>query len=340
MLFNNAQACMSWLSYLQKECGAEPLLGKDLTRVAQQVWKYNCAGDMLNFYGEIPFLGSQELDISCQYLASLFAKGNAFRRHELEMQGELFTAYSQRLAAALPNAYKDKSMFLEADTSRAGYDTLSVFYNVENEYLDVVLPMLFAKEHYPDMLQEVRRLVALLEPFAKLWQVGFMQSRENKPLRLVFDLNNQDIDCILVALRIPSAAKIRMHVEALVECDVCLITMLNLDLIPGVGVGSTLGLEMTLKSVLPERQKQLCKTKGYEEFKHQLLKCGVADQRVHCLEKCIFSRVAPDSYQAPYHMYSVISHFKLQWKNGKQLPAKAYLRMRPIPLQGSINISV
>lgn len=337
MLFNNAQACMSWLSYLQKECGAKPLFGEDLTRVAQQVWLYNCAGDMLNFYAEIPLLGPAGMDISCQYLASLFAKGNAFSRHELEQEGEKFHLYSQKLKTILPDTYDEKCMFLETDTSGTSNTKLSKFYQLQNGYAAKLLPFLLQQENYPDMLKEVDFFLKLLEPHAELWQLGFMQGRVQRPLRLVLHINENGLEACLARLKIPRYKEIIQLVDALVKDSIYIIDILDIDLLPGQGVGPVVGIELAAKRIFPAVQKQFVKTEAYQEFKQLLITKGLADQRIHCLERCIYADLAPDNFQAPYYLYSGINHFKLQWQQGEQLPAKAYLRMRTAELERSIN---
>lgn len=328
MLFDNAQACMSWLNYLQKQCGAESLLGKDLQSVAQQVWLYNCAGDMLNFYSEIPLLGTSTMDISCQYLASHFAKYNAFRQHELEKQGARFYDYCQKLNSILPDEYREKCMFLEADTSTDRNKQLSVFYQLQNAYVDELLPFLLEQEHYPNMLNQVEAVIKLLYPDAELWQLGFMQGREQKPLRLVMHVNNNGLQGCLTKLKIADYQSIVKLIEDLTSSDFFVIDILDLDLYPEIGLGPTIGVELAIKKLYPTVQQQIVQSKAYVNFKELLIKSELADERIHSLEKCIFAGIAPDKYQMPYYMYSGISHFKLQWQDGCALPAKAYLRMR------------
>lgn len=336
MLFNNAQACMSWLSYLKNECGAAPLIGQDLSRVAQQVWLYNCAGDMLNFYAEIPLLGSAGMDISCQYLASLFAKRNAFKQHDLELDGEKFHQYSQKLREVLPDEYAEKCMFLEADTSGISNTMLSKFYQLQNAYAAELLPFLLQQENYPDMREEVEATLKLLEPHAELWQLGFMPGRGQRPLRLTLHVNSLK-DC-LSKLNVPEAESIIQLVEALVKTGIYIVDILDIDLLPGKGLGTTIGIELAAKKIYPAVQKQVVQTAAYSDFKQLLIERGLADERIHCIERCIYADVAPDKHQAPYFLYFGISHFKLRWLNGQQLPAKAYLRMRPVELQNKINV--
>lgn len=337
MLFNNAQACMSWLSYLQRERGGEALLGKDLTSVAQQVWLYNCEGDMLNFYGEIPLLGASAMDISCQYLVSLFNKGNAFRRHALEEQGELMTSFAQALVGLKGVAAESNCIFLEADTSQGEQEKLSVFYNLEGAYVEQLLPAILQGEKYPEMTDKVTALAAVLQGRASLWQVGCMQPREGRPLRLDFSLGREQLAEALALLKLPGREKLLQQVEALLETGCFRVDMLDLDMLPDGTVGPVVGLELATEQQVPARQLALYSTPAYEQFKLQLQRLGMADERINLLEQCVLSMEAPDQSQPPYYIYSGISHYKLQWQAGEAMPAKAYLRLCPVELQGSIN---
>lgn len=332
---------MSWLSYLNKNCGAESLLGVDLSNVAQQAWVYNCANDMGNFYGEAPLLGPAAMDLSCQYMFSLFAKGNAFKDHEFEEQGEKFTYVSRLLMKRCPDFAKEGCMFLEADTSKGPQDKLSVFYNIVEPYFQELLPQVFQQEAYSGMEAKVLEVCRRLHPYADIWQLGLMQGREHRPVRLCMHIQKGSFyECMRLLGKAEQIEVIKKQLQPILDLNIFTEDLMDIDVYPDGSVGPVLGFELCVKKPYPIAQKTLYSTEKYARFKELLVANGMADERINVVEQCVVSMVALDKGQPPYHMYSGLSHYKLLWNDGVAMPSKVYLRFRPVELQRNVNESL
>ena len=112
--------------------------------------------------------------------------------------------------------------------------------------------------------------------------------------------------------------------------------ILDLDVLADGSLGDTIGVELILKkAVFPASQRELVQGPQFARLCELLQGAKLADQRVEALPNSIIA--APMPTGADVYIYSRISHFKLRWQQGKALPAKVYVQLRPVRRQSCLN---
>lgn len=336
---DNALACQAWLDYLAKsEAGV--LLGKINSELSKVASMYSICDTYMDYYAEVPLCGEAGIDLSGQYCVDDFLEKNLLLHPRMLNYGEVLHNYGQLLSRLLPQVLPDCYCFLETDTASGAKDKTALFLNMTGPFVKQILPEVMKWCACEDRLENVQKVLDFLQPEMSLWHLGFMFSRTEMPIRLVLypdSFNVQDIVQALIKMGENKQAELVERLLLTLEPLRIFDFILDIDILPDGTVGETVGLELLLKPVTPTQQQELFRSDKWQKALELLRKEGCCDERISVLERCVFSSLAPDSLQAPYQMYSRISHFKLRWRKEAQLPTKVYLQLKTRVLQSCIN---
>ena len=304
-------------------------------RLMNQAPLYALNGARVDLFAEATLKGAAQVDLSAQYAAELFAKSNPLRGRSVEQEGEFFRYYAGELEKLRPSLLKACALYLEADIGEEAKEHVASFINLAGDIAEELLPTILAYKGWLDRREQVTAILKNLKPWCEPWHFGFMESRREKPLRLVLILKNdlQTIEEILHLTGISPLAQggVRL-LQNIAELDI-FSYMLDLDIMPDGSVGSTVGIELLPKNAIwPTRQQRLLATSEYKSFCDLLQQAELADERLEALMNVTFTAKNADVY-----IYSRISHFKLRWQGQKALPAKVYVQLRGEKVQSCLN---
>ena len=165
-----------------------------------------------------------------------------------------------------------------------------------------------------------------------------MESREEKSLRLVLLVKQglKDLQKALASIGTPKLPQEGWELLAKIDELQIFDYILDLDVLADGSLGDTVGVELILKkAVFPASQRELVQGPQFARLCELLQGAKLADQRLKALPNSIIA--APMSTGADVYIYSRISHFKLRWQQGKALPAKVYVQLRPVRRQSCLN---
>ena len=305
-------------------------------KLMNQAPLYALAGQKVDFYVEAPLCGQPQVDLSAQYFAEAFAKGNPLRRLDVEQEGAFFHFYAQELAQLKPELLRHCNLYLEADITDEGEPKVASFINLSGDFVEELLPSVLAYRGRLKQLQPVRALLEKVKEWCEPWHFGFMESRDIRPLRLVLILKQglQDLPKVLECIDAPPIPGEGRELLEKIDALGIFKFMLDVDVLADGSLGETVGVELIpQEAIFPATQQQLVATPAFARLRELLEEACVADQRMEGLVNTIIA--APIS--ADTYIYSRISHFKLRWQAGEALPAKVYLQMRPVKRQSCIN---
>lgn len=337
---NNAQACFTWLSCLSSQEKGQALVGKVTDRVINAAGIYEAQNTMVTYGAEAPLLGEPGVDLSVEYYAENFVNGNPLVNTATKEQGQLFYEYVQELEKLAPGVIKSCCLYLETDTASGDAAQTSCFVNMAGGLVSSLLPAQLERQGCGRLLEPVSKTLAKCGDYLGLWLLGFMKSREATPVRLSLIERSDEGDGLLKGLKALFGDKLPKDFEeklqALQNLGIFRF-MVDVDVMPDGSLGDTIGLEFTTIKMMPSEQTMLMQEEPYQKMVAMLKEWGVADERVDCLSNCIWSGLAPDKFQAPYNMYSRLSHFKLRWKGEKIVPCKVYLQLKCEPVLENLN---
>lgn len=326
----HSQACLSWLQYLSKS-SAKALVGDVEDKHIQVIGLYDIYPDAFEYCAEVPLKGAPGMDLSCRYPIASFLQRNPLNANMLKSCGDFFHSFAKEQHKLLPAITPLSYCYLETDTASGVSDKTALFLNIAGKLVPDLLPKVMEWQQHADSLPKVNAYLQQVKPEAGLWYIGFMNSREQTPLRLVLhSLNRKPMELLTVAERLGKvqAAEQMKQFAALLEKTGFCSFFLDVDVMPDGSLGDTVGLEILMPKPIPQQQKEILLLPAFKELFSLLQTTGAADERLELLTDCIFSMKAPDNFQKPYILLSKLSHIKLSWQQGKLLPAKAYLYMK------------
>ena len=314
------------------------LAGSTEAKLMNQAPLYALSKERLDFYLEAPLMGQTQVDLSAQYFAEAFAKRNPLQGLEVEQEGDFFHFYAQELAQLKPELLRHCNLYLEADIASEGEPKVASFINLSGDFVEELLPSVLAYRGRLKQLAPLRTLLDKVSEWCAPWHFGFMESREEKSLRLVL-LVKQGLKGLRKALASIGTPKLPSEGWELLEKIDALglfSYILDLDVLSSGRVGDTIGVELILqRTVFPASQQELVRGAQFASFCKLLQEAGLADQRMKALSKTIMA--APMPTGADVYIYSRISHFKLRWRQGETMPAKVYVQLRPVQRQSCLN---
>lgn len=326
----NSQACLTWLNYLNKEQLAADILGPITPNLIKAAKAYDFPNGILAYGAEAKLLGKPGVDLSVQYWAKDFLLQNPLSSPYSKQEGELFCRYAQELNQLLPHVVSHCKLYFEADTFTGPQEAeYAAFYSIAGIAADKLLPQLLAEHKMQDRLAAVQKYRQLATPDMELWLVGFMNSRELRPLRLVFLAQQTTVAKLIKAAKNIFSKRPSDFEQKLLEIDKLKLFnyMLNIDIMPDGSLGKNIGIDLVFRTIQPHEQKEIVQSNNFQLFLQLLQSWQIADARVNNLNSCIqlLKLTAPD---LPYQLHSVFSHFKLTWKNEQLAPAKVYLGLK------------
>ena len=305
-------------------------------KLMNQAPLYALAGQKVDFYVEAPLCGQPQVDLSAQYFAEAFAKGNPLQRLDVEQEGAFFHFYAQELAQLKPELLRHCNLYLEADITDEGEPKVASFINLSGDFVEELLPSVLAYRGRLKQLQPVRALLEKVKEWCEPWHFGFMESRDIRPLRLVLILKQglQNLPKVLECIDAPPIPREGRELLENIDALGIFKFMLDVDVLADGSLGEIVGVELIpQEAIFPATQQQLVATPAFARLRELLEEACIADQRMEGLVNTIIA--APIS--ADTYIYSRISHFKLRWQAGEALPAKVYLQMRPVQRQSCLN---
>lgn len=333
------EAFAFWRRQLLAAPGGQELLGLAKAveaRLMNQAPLYALSGKKLDFYVEAPLCGQPQVDLSGQYFAEAFAEYNPLRRLDVAQEGDFFHFYAQELAQLKPELLRHCNLYLEADIASEGESKVASFINLSGDFVQELLPSVLAYRGRLGQLQPVRALLEKVKECCEPWHFGFMESREERQLRLVLILKQglADLEKIIAMVGAPSIPQKGLELLRKLDALGMFKYMLDVDVLQDGRVGEIIGIELITKNaIFPATQSAMTQSAEYAQLCKLLQAAGLADARIHSLKNTIIA--APIS--ADTYIYSRISHFKLRWQAGEALPAKVYLQMRPVQRQSCLN---
>ena len=325
---------------LAAPCG-QNLWGLDAgteVKLMNQAPLYALGQERVDFYLEAPLLGRTQVDLSAQYFAEAFAERNPLQGMEVAQEGAFFHFYAKELVQLKPTLLRHCNLYLEADIASEGEPKVASFINLSGDFVQELLPSVLAYRGRLKQLAPLRTLLDKVSEWCDPRHFGFMESREEKSLRLVL-LVKQGLKGLRKALASIGTPKLPPEGwELLAKIDELDIFdyILDLDVLADGSLGDTVGVELILqKAVFPASQRELVQGPQFARLCELLQGAKLADQRLKALPNSIIA--APMSTGADVYIYSRISHFKLRWQQGKALPAKVYVQLRPVRRQSCLN---
>lgn len=325
---------------LAAPCG-QNLWGLDAgteVKLMNQAPLYALGQERVDFYLEAPLLGRTQVDLSAQYFAEAFAEGNPLQGLPVAQEGAFFHFYAKELAQLKSTLLRHCNLYLEADIASEGEPKVASFINLSGDFVQELLPSVLAYRGRLKQLAPLRTLLDKVSEWCDPWHFGFMESREEKSLRLVL-LVKQGLMNLQKALASIGTSKLPQEGwELLAKIDELQIFdyILDLDVLADGSLGDTIGVELILKkAVFPASQRELVQGPQFARLCELLQGAKLADQRVEALPNSIIA--APMPTGADVYIYSRISHFKLRWQQDKALPAKVYVQLRPVRRQSCLN---
>lgn len=341
--FNNRLACMNWLMYINEYSGEGKLLGTDYENVVQAAEMYDNGQPFLFFFAEIPLLGAPGVDLSVEYNLSDFLQGNALADTPVAGQGEFLVNYARLLQEHQSELLEHCYTFLEADSSKGKIQKVAQFINLPGNITSTCLAPVLAWKGMQERQAAIEKTLEALQPDLELWQLGFMESRKENPLRLDFHTTETGLEGLIVGAKrlglkdfVQTAEPILKNIGCMELCD---DYAFDVDILPDGSLGDTIGVELKPKELYPVLQKQQLQSKGFIRLKTVLKEQGMADERLELLPNCIFGEILNHPAMQAFYVYSYLSHIKLVWKAGKPTAAKAYLEMRVVNRDFTINDS-
>lgn len=339
---NAAMACISWLQYLNEEKGLEVILGTDPVPMIEMAKEYDVGGP-LSYFAEAPLMGTPGLDLSVQYPAWLFENDNPLADSELlGAEGEFLHQYAGIIKEFAPDLLEACFTHLEADTSLGSASRVATFINLPGASSQL-LPKLMELRGESGRTEAIEKLLSSVEHTSFLWHVGFMDSREEKPIRLTLYISKPGAEGLELlketAKTLGCKGFLRYGMRRLEQVNKfgLFSYIMDIDVMPNGTVGDVVGVELLPREEKSFGQQMMMATDAYKEFVALLKKWDLADSRIDCLPNAVWAQNAPDPQQPIYYMKSYISHFKLRWNKGKAMPIKVYLREEPQEKQMSIN---
>lgn len=343
MKFNNRLACMNWLMYINEYSGGGKLLGTDYENVVQAAEMYDNGQPFLFFFAEIPLLGAPGVDLSVEYNLLDFLQGNALTDTAVAKQGEFLVNYARLLEEHHPELLEQCYTFLEADSSKGKINKVAQFINLPGAVTKDCLAPVLVWKGMQERQGAIEKALAAAAPDMELWQLGFMESRQENPLRLDFHTKETGLEGLIAGAKRLGLKEFVQSAEPMLKdigaMDLCDDYAFDVDILPDGGLGDTIGVELKPKELYPVLQKKQLQSKDFAKLKKILKEQGMADERLELLPNCILGERLNHPAMQAFYVYSYLSHIKLVWKAGKPTAAKAYLEMRVVNRDFTINDS-
>lgn len=344
---SNYEVLEGWLDYLQDKVAA--LVGTSKDQILESVRRQNLLQREQFYCLECPLQGEPSMDFALQYQTKDFLGTRDFTGNNSFRYARFFNLYGQMVGP-------DKKFYLEFETIKGVGMAAAVFLDIHNVDAERVIQRTLAFQ------AEARRMPRILEiiEIAKKYElvpsnIGFIYSHLNGPLRLTFAIQ---LEVLLLPDRYDPYAyfalelgmgkqsetlqkafaknpdQFRMFVgntvlmQDLVELSNFdfLDCYLDIDIMPDGSIGDIMGIEVVLGVQSIEGQHEMLHSKEFAEFIFFLQKINVIDERIVCFADCIFYANLPQTLDSQEVLVSMLSHFKLRYKQGKRLPAKVYLQ--------------
>lgn len=342
---SNYEVLEGWLSYLTEV--VEDLVGTGKKNITELVQRHKLLQKEKFYCLECPLLGEPVMGFSMLYRSQDFSGNPHYPTSAGFKFYRLFQIYGQLVGP-------DKNIVLELDTSHN---------NMAAIYLDIHMDQ--AEQIITKILRfqaEARRIAAIHKILEKAQEYdlepvgyGFVYAMFNAPLRLTFSNplevlllpDRYDVYAHLVQeLEMDKKSKTLQRAynsgneqlrqlldEGPLMQDLLILSefeffecLLDIDVLPDGSIGETIGLQLipAVKSV--DKQHELLRSKEFANFIFYLQKINVIDERIICLADCMFFADIPQALGETEHLFSMVSHFKLRYKQGVRMPAKVYLQ--------------
>ena len=234
------EAFASWHQQALSTPQGKALWGVDRTieeRLMNQAPLYVLDRQSVDFYAEAVLLGRPRVDLSAQYRADVFYEGNPLIGRSVGKEGDFFHYYARELGKRKPSLLPQCMLYLEADIGEGTSPDVSSFINLSGDFVADLLPLVlkYRKRSMATvcLLSQLQRV----RPWGEPWHIGFMEAREEKPLRLVLLLHHglSDIPVILQTLGAAPLPQEGWQLLEDIDQKQLHYYMLDLDIFPEIG---------------------------------------------------------------------------------------------------------
>lgn len=340
--YDSAEACLSWLDFLNNERGLAAIVGPITQKLEYTAMVYNSKSYQATYGAEAQLLGESGCDLSVEYPAHCFTNGNPLIHRALQKQGDLLHQYVRDLKQYVPGFIPYCDLYLETDTASGSSSVPSCFVKVAHNSDAAVITNLLKNQGYTCLQKPLEDLLKVIQDYGVVYILGFMNSRPQCPLRVTLiakdDKYENLIEVVKILYKDKTPADFAEKLSQLIDLKVFHFA-LDIELLADGSLGDTIGLQFTTLEVEPRLQYRLISQEPYQNMLQLLQSWQIADERVNAVANCLWEGNvnSPNFEEQPYHLQSRISHFKLRWHKNKLLPGKVYLQMRAEPLEKSLN---
>lgn len=322
MAISNLNMVKSWINYLQQDDIMAAIVGKDKA-VLHKLEHCYIADDQICFLTESPLLGEAGLDFSVQLKLSTFEKIPTIGLPSKDE--EFIKKYADFM--------QHKGQFyLECDTFSGDSGKVAFFVDTFQRSCSE-LAKFFEEEINVYSQKQKNTLLKILVQMPEallLSYIGIMSSREDRTIRLSVSTKEMTNGSLkeqlewLSSLGYFSEAKtIASDLEGIDEL-LGFVIFLTIDIMPDGTLGDTLGCELKPLAESIGSQKKMLESVQLNTLLQRLDELKLMDKRIWYAGYGIFCAPLPQDGTKQEGLYSMISHFKLKWKNGKHLPSKIY----------------
>lgn len=318
-----------WLSYVNNIPNIKSLIGNNTNDIIDKSNMYDYLNNNCIYYVEMPLCGKSGVDLSLQYNAIDFINKKYTFHNDIEIYGEYFNKYIDLLSKYNMDL-EEISLFLESDISSGNGDKYSIFFRLpyNEEYIDDILINLLEIVSLPEYAKVLLYTNDIVHGMLIPKQIGFMYSRDNFSIRLVYiPINNKvthifhNLSKIKFGDKIPRDDLFYMYRSMNFSF---FSIMFNIDIMDNKTIGDKFGFEFSLNSPTIEYQKRFFNKMIMDDVINLMIDLGISDNRIKLVKDCIFDTNIKNNSDT-FRLMSKFSHFKVIWENKKRLLSKAYV---------------
>lgn len=323
---NNRDLLAGWLGYLEEQAASDLVGSKAKLNILQAIDDWSLLQADQFYCLECPLLGDAGVDFSLQYGTDTFLAGANFVGKLGEKYNRFFNLYSQKIGPK-------QHFYIELDTCSGDSNKLAIFMELPKDKKEAVIHLalgFMGKLGLEQKLEVLRHRAKNLEPV----MLGSMLSRLQAPVRICFSpkehvLNKPERmdDMISFLEGLSNTKNVIEDIREIAQMGF-LDCYLDIDILPDGSIGPAIGLELMCCAYSLEQQHMMLDSMQFHRFKEFLQKHALTDERIDCLKRCVFYADLPKATEEEPQekLFSMISHFKMSYKNGERQPAKVYLQ--------------
>lgn len=322
----NKELLDGWVGYLENQAAPELVGSQAKLKILQAVNSWELLQGEELYCLECPLLGKASTGFSTQYSTNKILEGNAFSGKLGEKYNRFLGLYSQKIGPKC-------RFYLEVDPNSENDRDLAMFLELPAKNPEPVIRLALGALGNLNLEKTIDALFSQAQGLDPL-MLGSVFTRLHMPVRICFATVEHIVrkpgrlDAMVNFLK--SLANTQNIIEDLLEIeqtglfDFCLYV----DVYPNGSIGPMLGLELSCFDFIPKEQLRTLQSEQFYKFRDILLKYNLVDKRFDYLLRCCFNATLPKVKEDDKEetLLSLISRFKITYKNGERQSAKVYLQ--------------